>query len=251
MDVLHFVTMFLDYLPQIWEASFSRPIITTVLVEHAYRHTIRFMDGHDIFGSGVDADSVDDFMLIHGDGQDDSSYDVDGDVELSDGDSFIYDVDTEDGSSTESEDSEDDNNAENGGVDNSGDDNNAESGDADVCGDEDDGDVGDNNAESGDVDGSGDEDDGDVGSDGNGGGDEDSLANFMPPVLINIPQHFFDDALLDQHAVDICHIIRQDDMVYYQTEFVLLPDAVYEIKRKIVEYMKWAVDYYRIQAGLL
>ena len=115
MDVLHFASMLLDYLPQIWEASFSRPIITTELVEHAYRHTIRFMVRPDVFGSGVDAESVEDFMLIHGDGQDDSSYDVDGDGELSDGDSFVYDVDTEDDSSAESGDTEeDDNSAKNG-----------------------------------------------------------------------------------------------------------------------------------------
>lgn len=90
-------------------------------------------------------------------------------------------------------------------------------------------------------------------SNGNVGGDDDELIeNFMPPVLIDIfPQHFFGDALLDQHTLDIWCIIRRNDIVFNQTDFVLMPEAVFEIKRKIVEYMKWVVDNYRNQEGTL
>lgn len=119
VDVLHFVTLFLVNLPRIWdEVSFSKPIVTTQHMDHSYRYTIKeVMERPDIFGTDVDAMLVEDLMVPCGDGQDDSSYNGDG--ELSDGDSFIYDVVTDDDNSAGSGDV--DGGDEDGGDDDGGD----------------------------------------------------------------------------------------------------------------------------------
>jgi hypothetical protein len=228
------VALFLHYLPRVWEAASrdSASSITHQHVIHAFELTMMNIERPGIFANGIDAEGVDELMRDYGNGQDDSNNNTDsGDSgsELSSSDSIMYDITTDDDEGDEARRVGDDGgNGDGGGGD--GDQGVSDGGERGGGDDQDE-----TNRDEADEEGGGDEDD------GNGDGVGELLVNFMPPELIDIPQELLQRDL-EEHRLDIVHIVRQDDMVHFHVQFEMNAEVTQCIQKKFIEFMAWAVQ---------